>query len=140
MKFWDSSAIMPLIVNEPSSMRMSKLLTADPFIAAWWGTTIECRSAIARLRRQGIFSSADETSAINLLKLFSDGWTEILPGDVLRETAYRLLSAHPLRAADAMQLSAAMIWAGDNSGKNDFICLDERLREAAYKEGFKVLP
>jgi hypothetical protein len=51
-----------------------------------------------------------------------------------------VLAAHPLRAADALQLAAALVWTGEAAAGEAFVCLDERLRDAARREGFEVLP
>ena len=59
----------------------------------------------------------------------------------LRDRAGRLVAAHPLRAADALQLAAALMWCDDTpSTVTPFVCLDERLRNAARREGFSILP
>ncbi|HSJ25022.1 MAG TPA: hypothetical protein VK929_10160 [Longimicrobiales bacterium] len=57
----------------------------------------------------------------------------------VRTTAMRLLRTHPLRAADALQLAAALAWAPAPAG-DVFVTLDERLATAATLEGFTVLP
>ena len=43
-----------------------------------------------------------------------------------------------LRAADALQLAAALVWAKQLPRKRLFVCFDGRLAEAAGKEGFTV--
>jgi hypothetical protein len=53
--------------------------------------------------------------------------------------AQRLLRVHPLRAADSLQLAAALAIAGDDPAELGFVCLDQRLVEAARKEGLDVL-
>jgi hypothetical protein len=68
------------------------------------------------------------------------GAVEIQPGDELRAAAIRLLAVHPLRAADAMQLASALMWAGERPARSGFVSFDTRLREAAAHEGFLVLP
>lgn len=64
----------------------------------------------------------------------------VAPTAPLRDRAGRLLAAHPLRTADALQLAAALAWCDDVPRGESFVCLDERLREAARREGFAVLP
>ena len=66
--------------------------------------------------------------------------TSILPSDMLRARAERLIGAHPLRAADALQLAAALAWCEEQPWNEAFVCLDKRLRAAARQEGFSVLP
>ncbi|MBN1665286.1 MAG: type II toxin-antitoxin system VapC family toxin [Deltaproteobacteria bacterium] len=140
MKFWDSSALLPLLLEESHSAAVRSIAGEDGQLVVWWGTPLECRSALARLKREGILTSADEEDFIALLEELSSAWVEILAGENLRKTAARLLMTHPLRAADALQLAAALIWSGMPVDKSEFVCLDSRLREAARNEGFVVLP
>ncbi|HWM95131.1 MAG TPA: hypothetical protein VN493_30525 [Thermoanaerobaculia bacterium] len=65
---------------------------------------------------------------------------EIQPWDKVRDLAHQLILKHPLRAADAFQLGAALDWCGGNTRGESFVCLDDRLRLAAALEGFRVLP
>ena len=64
----------------------------------------------------------------------------IAPSNRVRERAGRLLATHPLRAADALQLAAALVWCDEAPQGETFVCLDERLSAAARREGFAVLP
>lgn len=140
MKFWDSSALVPLLLEEAHSMTVKEIATADEQLVVWWATPLECRSAFARLKREQALTSADEVGLIELLELLSSSWMEILPGENVRKTAARLLRIHPLRTADALQLAAALIWSGTPVEKFEFVCLDGRLRDAAQMEGFEILP
>jgi hypothetical protein len=51
-----------------------------------------------------------------------------------------LLNTHPLRAADAVQLAAALVACEERPQVLSFVCVDDCLRESARKEGFPVLP
>ena len=64
----------------------------------------------------------------------------VAPSDDVRRRAGRLVATHPLRAADAFQLAAALIWCEEQPGGEAFVCLDERLREAARREGVTLVP
>jgi hypothetical protein len=46
---------------------------------------------------------------------------------------------HPLRAADSLQLAAAIIAAEREPTTLEFVSLDDRLGEAASREGFRVV-
>jgi len=140
MKFWDSSAIIPLCVKEPLTDMMLELARDDADSAVWWGSSIECCSSFARLRRDSIITAAQEDLLRDLLLRMQGHWTEIEPTDEVRSHARRLLLRHPLRAADAMQLAAALVWADGNPEQHGFVCLDQRLREAARSEGFMLFP
>jgi len=140
MKFWDSSAVIPLCLKETHSEKVLDLLKEDEDLIVWWETRIECLSALARRRREGIFSAKEESAAKALLSRLTEEWSEVLPGELVRKRTERLLAVHPLRAADAFQLGAALVWAEEKPLGLGLVCLDQNLREAASKEGFEVLP
>ena len=135
MRFWDSSAIIPLCLAQPRTAESQTALAHDREMVVWWASVIECASAIARLHRQGHLTDRDERSARDTLFVLQRSWYEVQPGSGLREQALRLLRLHPLRAADAMQLAAALEWAG-TPATGVFMCFDDRLRSAAAREGF----
>lgn len=140
MKFWDSSAILPLCLREPRTVALKKLVEKDNAMVAWWTTPTEGFSAFARLRREGVLTLTGEEQARFVLMSLANEWTEMLPSTVVRERAARALLLHPLRAADALQLAAALVWANGHATGYFFVCLDQRLREAARQEGFGILP
>jgi hypothetical protein len=140
MKFWDASAIIPLCIEEPHTALMREIIDRDGLMVVWWGTIIECRSAVARLRRDHLMTVGEEGQLIDLFTTLASVWTEILPGEDIRNIAGRLLLNHPLRATDSLQLAAALMWAGKLPRGHTFVCLDQRLQEAARREGFDVLP
>ena len=139
MIFWDTSAVVPLIVDEPGTEGAERTLRSDPSMVVWWGTSIEGLSAVARLERDEALDRPAADAARRTLAGYRDFWLEIAPLDDVREHAARLLLRHPLRAADAMQLAAAMVWARARPDRHSFLTLDERLAEAARKEGFDVI-
>ena len=140
MKFWDSSAIIPLCVEEMRSEIVQTIAKEDGELVAWWGTSIECSSAFARIRREKKISLDDEQILRVRLDMLSLYWNEITASEEVRLLARRLLLRHPLRAADSLQLAAAIVWADNRPEGFGFVCLDKRLREAAQAESFTVLP
>ena len=140
MRFWDSSAIIPLLVDEPPSAGVRAVHAEDIEMVAWWGTEVESVSALARLEREERLTPSAFNDAIDRLDDLAAGWLEIQPGPRLRRTAIRLLRVHPLRAGDALQLSAAIAAAEDHPETLPFVTLDRRLGSAAGREGFSVLP
>lgn len=139
MRFWDASAVIPLLVNGPASETMLSRLDEDPQMLVWWGTPVEITSALARREREGILSSADLSAAQAVTKELSSGWHEVVPSSRVRSAAERLLRMHPLRAADSLQLAAALIAAAHDPSTLEMLCLDERLTAAARREGFTVI-
>ena len=135
MRFWDSSAVVPLLAEEEASAALLARLREDPQLAVWWSTPVECASALARLEREG--APADRVAeAFRRLDDLARAWTEVEPHDEIRDIARRLLRVHPLRAADALQLAAAYVAAERRPATLQFVTLDDRLRLAAMKEGF----
>jgi len=140
MRFWDSSAVIPLVLKEAASEKVKQVIKGDEDLVVWWATRVECLSALARRRREGKLSVGAEGLAKGLLTVLATAWSEVLPGELVRQRTERLLAVHPLRAADAFQLAAALVWAEEKPQGLEIVCLDQNLREAALKEGFEVLP
>jgi uncharacterized protein len=140
VKFWDSSAIIPLCLKEPASETIRTLAKSDEDIIVWWGTKVECLSALSRRRREGSISADAERRARNALKAIASAWSEVQPTEIVRQRSERLLMVHPLRAADSLQLAAALVWSEDRPQGLEFTSLDKNLCEAAFKEGFTVIP
>ena len=137
MRFWDSSAVVPLLRQEKRSRRAFELLERDEQMCVWWSTPVECWSGLARLRRENRISMEDALAAERVLELLRTSWFEIYPSDEVRRQTRRLLRVHPLRAADALQLAAAVVWGGRVDDR-EFVVADARLRDAARLEGFAV--
>lgn len=102
MRFWDASAIVPLLVAEATTQAMQLLAERDPEMLVWWGSEIECSSAIARLERAAALDGNTALLAFDRLRQLAAGWHEIEPNEIVRENAIRFLRVHPLRAADAL--------------------------------------
>ena len=97
-------------------------------------------SAVARADRLGRLSAPGAVEGFRRLVALRKGWHEIEPGEEVREAAKRLLRVHDLRAADSLHLAAAFVAAESRPASLEFACLDERLRLAAGREGFAVVP
>jgi len=139
VKFWDSSALVPLLVKEEATVPLRDLLVGEPGMITWWGTPVECASAVSRLEREGYLSPQAATEALGRLDAMARHWHRIEPVEAVLETARRLLRVHPLRAADSLQLAAAVLASEGRPATLEFVCLDDRLGIAAQREGFPVL-
>jgi hypothetical protein len=137
--FWDASAIVPLLVAETTTARLQVLAQSDADMLAWWGSAVECASALARLEREAALDAKGAELAFQRLKLIADAWHEIEPSEVVRENAVRFLRVHPLRAADALQLAAAFVAAERRPASPQVVTLDTRLADAMRKEGFSLI-
>jgi predicted nucleic acid-binding protein len=139
VRFWDSSAIVPLLVAESSSVAVMGEFELDPEIVAWWATEAECVSALARLEREGSLLPASMAEGLGRLGALARAWREVQPVTVVGETAIRLLRVHPLRSADALQLASAIVAAEGHPATLPLVTLDGRLAQAAEREGFVIV-
>jgi uncharacterized protein len=140
LKFWDTSALVALAFPEPSSGAAARVADEDEVIAMWWGTPVELESAAQRAARSARIAPLSVRRARQILDDLEDRAAEIGPTEEVRERARRLVRVHELRAADALQLAAAVVWCDGRPESEGFVSLDRRLRTAAELEGFSVLP
>lgn len=139
MRFWDSSSIVPLLVAQSKSDSMQRILKTDPEILVWWASETECASALARLERQADLDERSTAKAFQRLDGFSGAWHEVQPTETVRTTARRLLRVHNLRAADSLQLAAALTASETKPASLEIVSLDDRIVYAAGREGLAVI-
>jgi predicted nucleic acid-binding protein len=138
--FWDTSAIVPLCCHQDASQELRRMARRIKPIVAWWGTTVEARSAFSRLLREGKMTARGLNLAIARLEVQSTSWIEVLPSERVRELAETLPEQYGLRALDSFQLAAALVWCREQPRGRWFVCADTRLAEIATKAGFSVFP
>jgi hypothetical protein len=138
VKFWDSSALVPLIAEERLSASCRKLWRSDPQMVVWALTRIEMASAVRRKERARELGEKDVGLALRLLEKLADRWTEVDALTPVRDRAERLVSVHPIASADALQLAAALLFAADFPKGRGFVTADEGLARAAARERFDV--
>lgn len=139
MKFWDASPIAPLLVAEPTTRPLQALAGQDPDMLVWWGSQVECVSALTRLERAAALDAKAVSTSFERLKQLAGSWHEVEPGGIVRESAVRFLRVHSLGVAGALQLAAAFVAAERRPLSLQFVTLDERLAGAARKEGFELV-
>ncbi|MGI9118857.1 MAG: type II toxin-antitoxin system VapC family toxin [Acidimicrobiales bacterium] len=138
MRFWDSSAVVPLLVVEATTQTVQARFREDPVMLVWWATELECASALARLDRDEALTARASRLARERLHDLKGAWHEIQPVEAVRRVAQRLLRTHPLRAADSLQLAAALVAAEGDPASLEVLTLDARLVEAARREGLAL--
>jgi predicted nucleic acid-binding protein len=135
--FWDASAVVHICVPPRASRRARMLLRAHPPVI-WWGTFVEVRGALARLRREGALSGAALQASLDRLSELLLSWREIQPSDSVRHLAAEQLDRFAIRAGDALQLGAALVWSKHRPRGRLFVSNDEILSAAARESGFDV--
>ena len=139
MRYWDASALVPLVVAEPQSARVRGWLAEDDGIVTWAWTRSEIVSAIERRVREGSLTRSHRRDTLDRFEAFSQSWDEVSDLLAVRTRACALLARHPLRAADAGQLAAALLVQEQLGGGLAFVCLDERLSLAAERESLRAV-
>lgn len=137
--YWDSSALVPLVLKENSTQQVQEWLARDHHIATWAWSRVEVTSAIERRVREGTLIRSQRREALRRLVEFADQWYEVTDLLAVRSRASPLLGRHALRATDAGQLGAALIVNESYPGVLAFACLDQRLSLAAELESLRVL-
>jgi uncharacterized protein len=139
VKFWDTSALVPLLVEEDASEPARSLLRVDPVMLVAWTTEVECASAIARAEHDDLLTGDGIIEAFRRLDDLREVWREVEALSDVRQHARRLLRVHRLRAADAIQLASAILAAQHQPASLPVVTLDDRLESAARREGFEVI-
>ena len=139
MRYWDASALVPLIVAEADSERVRGWLSKDDHIVTWVWTRTEITSAIERRTREGLLSRPQRREVLERLGVLAGSWDEVTDVLAVRSRANALLARHALRAADAGQLGAALLVQEQIAGPLTFACGDQRLLSAADREGLRIL-
>ena len=137
--FWDASAIVPLCCLQPQTQAARKARRLFPQLVTWWATSVECNSALRRLERAQEMTARETQQAFQELDRLRLRWTEVAPLEEVRSLAERLLGSYLLRAADSLQLAAALTWCNRRPRGKTFVSGDEKLLEAAEKEGFNIV-
>lgn len=136
--FWDTSVIVPLCCFQPASQQLRELRRKYK-VVAWWGTSIEAKSALNRLLRENVISQKAFAESIKRIETQQKTWREILATDKVRAIAENLLETQDLRTLDALQLASALVWCFEKPKGKHFICLDKKLSKSASDLGFTVL-
>ena len=137
--FWDTSAIVPLCVLQLQSAPARQAARVHLRQVVWWATSVDATSAFHRLAREGEVTTKEVRQALARLDYLRVRWNEIQPSEEVRHRAERLLAAHKLRAADSLQLAAALVWCGNHTSGRVFVGADGNVADAAEAEGFTVI-
>jgi predicted nucleic acid-binding protein len=128
------------LVRQTACAEVDRWFDEDGEIALWTLTPVEVVSALRRLLHDGEIRERDALHAERRADELMRACHIVVDVDAVKATAVRLLRTHTLRAADALQLGAALEWAGHRAADQVLVSFDRRLALAAEREGFRVLP
>jgi predicted nucleic acid-binding protein len=135
--FWDTSALIPLCVQQTQTEGASALF-ANYRVAAWWATPVEIVSGLTRLQRMGQICHDEFFAGKQIAEAIATTWISVEPSAKIVAQACSLLELYPLSAADALQLAAALEWCEGKPLGMVFLSFDQRRREAAGAAGFTL--
>jgi predicted nucleic acid-binding protein len=138
--FWDTSTIVPLCCQQNLSQSMRQHWRKTARVVVWRGTTVEVRSAISRLQREGLITVKGRQQALARLDMLRQEWHEITPSEKARRLAEELPDTYGLRTLDSFQLAAALVWCNEKPKNRIFVCSDVKLAAAARAGGFTIVP
>jgi predicted nucleic acid-binding protein len=139
VRFWDASALVPTFLDEVSTPRVRSWQASDPGVTIWMMTVVEAMSAVARKQRERPDLAELCKQAIFNVRDAAVTWVQVEDAAAVRYHAERIVMKYPLRAADALQLGAAIVAADGDPQSLELVTLDRRLADAARREGFPVL-
>jgi hypothetical protein len=129
VKFWDASAILPLLVAVTTTERLQALAQRDPDMLAWWGSAVKCASALARLEREAALDAKSAELAFQRLRLIADAWHEVEPRRLSARTrsdsCASIPCGRPMRCSSprrSLPRNAARIASGGQAGRTPCRC------------------
>ncbi len=138
MAFWDSSAIVPLSVNEKSSRLARNLWRQFAKNFVWSESVVEVSSAFARLEREGKINKPTRLKLENRLLFVEAQWVKIETTSRIIEIGRTFPALYGLKAMDCLQLAAALVWCNEYPKNRNFIAGDGKLLKAAESAGFTI--
>ena len=139
LSFWDTGALVALCCPHPSAIQARRMARQTRKFVIWWGTSVELSSAFSQLVRVGKLKEQDLKHALTHKTMLRRSWLEIQPSERLRDIAESLPERYGLRASDALQLAAALVWSKEKPRHRPFVSFDQRLAHAAAKAGFHII-
>ncbi len=137
--FWDSSAIIPLFCNQVASPELRRIGRKFSELAIWWGSHVEIYSGINRLLREGAISEVQSKASLAKWSRIYSMSRIVQPNDKVLQLATKLTCDHEIRALDAFQLAAALVWCQEKPRNRLFVCADKKLSLSAKYAGFDVV-
>ena len=131
----DTSALIPLLVDEPGSQRASRLWDVADHVVAVRLIEAEARAALAQATRMGRLASTDLTTTVDTLDGLCANVDLLEVDEYLARRAGELAQHHALRGYDAVHLAAAERIRDDTTV---MVAGDRDLCEAARRLGMAV--
>ena len=143
--FFDSSALVKRYVEEPGTGWIVDICSAEAGNTLYTAriSGAEIAAALCRKVREGTLAAPDLQIALNQFKAdFRRRYQIVEITEQIVDSAMILVERHALRGYDGVQLAAALelhtVRSSLTLSPIHFVCADERLNQAAEREGLLV--
>jgi len=133
--YFDTSAVVPLITNEPASATCERLWNEAARVVSVRIMYAEARAALTMAQRHGRLTPRELTPAVELLDRLLDQLDTVEITETLVFNAGAMAQEHSLRGYDAAHLAAALTVADEDTV---FVTGDQQLAAAATRLGLAV--
>jgi len=133
--YFDTSAVIPLIIDEPTSATCERLWNEAARVVSVRIMYAEARAALAMAKRIGRLTSRELTPAVQLLDTLLDRLDTVEITEALVFNAGAMAQEHGLRGHDAVHLAAALAVADEDAV---LVTGDHQLSAAATRLGLAV--
>ena len=135
----ESSAVLAWLLDEDGGAFVRRTLADTPTIIASDLTLIECDRVLHRAAALGELTEAEAADRRAHLTTAAAHWHILHIGAEVVDRARRPFPGDPIRTLDAIHLASALVARSAVAGL-ELLSLDDRIRSAARKLGFEVLP
>jgi uncharacterized protein len=133
---WSFGIVLDEVLVERA---LQALAGQDPDMLVWWGSQLECVSALTRLERAVALDAKAVATSFERLKQLADSWHELKPGGIVRESAVRFLRVSFVGGSRCSTTCGCLRRSRARPPSLQFVTLDERLAGAARQEGFELV-
>lgn len=133
--YFDTSAAIPLIIDEPTSGTCQRLWNDATRVVSVRLLNAEARAALAQAQRMGRLTTTELASAVKWLDTMVDEIDSVEITDSLVRTAGAMAEEQGLRGYDAVHLAAAQAVA---DAETVLVSGDQQLVAAAARIGLAV--
>ena len=138
--YLDTSALVKLYIDEDGSDIVNDSTDRATIVSTSRIAYAEALSAFVRCKDEKVLSKKNYDKCITCFKFNWEMYFVIEASEKVIKIAGDLIEKHSIRGFDSIHLASAMVLRKEINQSTDFICWDNRLLEAAKKEGFKTCP
>lgn len=135
----ESSAVLAWLLDEASGSEIRQSLIAAEAVVASDLTLIECNRVLLHAATLGELTEAEAADRRAHLTMAASHWHVLRISQDIVERARQPFPGEPIRTLDAIHLASVLVARSAVAGL-ELLSLDDRIRNAAGRLGFRVRP